>query len=343
MALSEATGNKFSYMPKAERKNVEEESRKLTNDEWFDYQVKYGQNMTAAGEAMINNELYKNMDATQKEAALQDIYTAVKSSVNNEYKERNLTGAAKVYANEGLDAAIDYVIYGNALSDNGLTNNEKNRGLLEENGLDYVNDIKRQKEEKAAINTDGNSSVTQDEILDYLNKGDYSNEEAQKIWDTYKRSNSKKELQKNSNGEWELSGSSNKASSNSNKTLTINSTGNNNIDARNKAKAKMRDDALSNKSVDDEIASLPTASQWAVSNGSTSYDLHDAKGYKKAKAAGISDDEWINAYWAANTDRNSHVTKGEAQAYIDALQGLSQSDKRAWFDYLIGTRAKNPY
>jgi hypothetical protein len=314
-------------MPKAVRKNVEDESRKLTNDEWYDYQVKYGQSMTAAGEAMINNELYKNMDATQKEAALQDIYTAVKSSVNNEYKERNLTGAAKVYANEGLDATIDYVIYGNTLTANGLTNNEKNRGLLEENGLDYVNEIKRQKEEKAAINTDGNSSVSQDEILDYLNKGDYSNDEAQKIWDTYKRSNSKKELQKNSNGEWELSGGSNKKSSNSNKTSTT-------LADYKKARE------ITSKSEIPSADDLPTADSsdglnWSLNNG---YDLKNTKTYARAKEAGISDSDFVNAWWAADTDGNGYMKKAEAQAYVNALQGLSKEEKNKWFNVLYKGR-----
>lgn len=344
MALSEETGNKYSYMPKAVRKNVEDESRKLTNDEWYGYQVKYGQSMTAAGEAMINNKLYANMDSAQKEAALQDIYTAVKSSINNEYKERSLTGAAKVYANEGLEAAIDYVIYGNALSDNGLTNNEKNRSLLAENGIDYVNELNRQKEEKAAINTDSNASVTQQEVIDYLNKGNYSKEEADKIWNTYKNSNSKKELQKNPNGEWELSGGSNKTSSNSKKTSSTKKaderfyTGNSTLDARIKAKQKAQQEVKANKSEE-----VPEVGGWSVEHNGKSYDLKNTKTYQRAQAAGWKDEDFLTHFHGSDTDNSGTITKSEAKAYIDALGGLSRKEKHDMFEILRTRKSKNPY
>ena len=312
MALSEATGNKFSYMPKAERKNVEDEARKLTNDEWYDYQVKYGQSMTAAGEAMINNELYANMNATQKEAALQNIYTAVKSCVNNEYKKRDLDGAAKVYANDGLDAAIDYVIYGQM---------------------------------KNQIDTDGNGSIKQDEVLNFINNGHQN--EAEKIWNRYK-GNSKKELQKNSNDEWELTGGSNKTSSSSKKTSSAKKTedsekfytGNPTLDARIKAKQKAQQEAKAKKT---ENAIPEVGGSWSVESNGKTYDLKKTKTYQRAQSAGWSDSDFLKHFHGADADHGGTITKAEAKAYIDALSGLSRQEKHDMFEILRTRKAKNPY
>jgi hypothetical protein len=357
MKLSEETGNKFSYMPKATRKNVEEESRKLTNDEWYDYQVKYGQSMTEAGEAMLNNKYYPEMSPGEKEEALQDIYTAVKSAVNSEYKEKNLTGAAKAYAEEGLDAAIDYVVYSNALKNNGITNNEKNRALLQENGMSYIEEIKADMKEKDDINAtdpNGKSNITQQEVIDYLNKNNMSEEKAKSIWDKYK-GNSPKELQKNSNGEWELNAPKKESKKSSSKDTDLKLTGNNTLDARIKAKANWKNNAAStgsSKAKETTSTSkneIPVAgvkasdSSWSVKVGDRTYDLHDSKGYKKAQSLGVSDNDWLNMYKAADANKNGKNTKDEVNAYIKALGDLTNSQKADYFDMLIGTKAKNPY
>lgn len=198
--LSEATGNKYSYMPKANKKDLENDNIKLSNQQWEEYQTRYGQEMTNAGTAMMQTPEYSNMNDVERENAMSDIYSAVRTAINSEYKNTELKGASKAYAEGGIDAALDYVIYGNMVKDLGLQNNEKNRTMAKEEG---VEGLQKRMDEKSNIDADGNGSYKQDEILNYINNG--HQDEADRIWSEYY--SGKKTISKNANGNYEISDS----------------------------------------------------------------------------------------------------------------------------------------
>jgi hypothetical protein len=307
--IFEKTGEE-GVLPKYQA-SLKVDGQRVSPEDYTNFARTYGETNYDIRDALSKDEWFNSLDDLDKAEVLKDINNLSKnvgkSSVIPEFSVNSKPYEA--YQSGGVEGLIDYYKF------------QDIKDLIDNAG-------------------DGNGSLKQDEILDYINDGHQN--EAEKIWDYFKGNRKSNLVSENGVYTLEQSKNTDKVEDDGNKsssTATSKSGGSNLADL----KKNRTITSTPQKSVDEEIASLPTASQWAVSNGSTSYDLHDAKGYKKAKAAGISDDEWINAYWAANTDRNSHVTKGEAQAYIDALQGLTQSDKRAWFDYLIGTRAKNPY
>jgi len=74
---------------------------------------------------------------------------------------------------------------------------------------------------------------------------------------------------------------------------------------------------------------------WDLNNG---YNLKNTKTYQRAKDAGISDSDFANAWWAADTDGNGYMKKSEAQAYVNALENLSDEERNKWFHVLYKGR-----
>lgn len=111
--ISDITGNKTSYLPKTERKNVDTDEHKLTNQEWVDYQQKYYGELSNAGNKLLETENYKSATPEEQENALQYMYSNLKSAINSEYNGKEVSGAAKEYVNagggeKGVQAVVDY-------------------------------------------------------------------------------------------------------------------------------------------------------------------------------------------------------------------------------------------
>lgn len=195
-----------------------------------------------------------------------------------------------------------------------------------------------------AIDTDNSESINQDEVLSYLNDNKVTSQsEADKIWAAY--GNNWKSIPSLVNGEWASKSSKSKSTSSNNS--GIKPTGNNDLDTKLKAKQKVREDYQKNKiPIADDLpeANQSTASSdglnWQLNNG---YNLKTTKTYERAQAAGIPDSDFVNAFWAADTSGNGKITKDEAKAYLNALNDLSQEEKRKWFDVLVTRKSKNPY
>ena len=127
--------------------------------------------------------------------------------------EKDFSGAAKAYDEGGSQGLIDYYRAKDALATMGATNNPQNRELITESmnngtfdemeqlGFD-VNLIKKYQhaadripslnpasfeQQFHAIDASGNNSITQDEVIAYLNQNPnaYNEEEALRIWDAY--------------------------------------------------------------------------------------------------------------------------------------------------------------
>ena len=157
--LSGITGNKTSYLPKANRNKVDTEDHTLTNQEYLEYQQRHNGELNRAGEALMNSEMYNMADDQTKESMLSNVYSAVSTAINSEYNGKELTGAAKAYAEGGMDAVIDYVQYGGILKQYDLENNEKNREMVKKGGIEAVQQASQAKEFMDEAGVTSNSKV----------------------------------------------------------------------------------------------------------------------------------------------------------------------------------------
>ena len=118
-------------------------------------------------------------------------------------------------------------------------------------------------------------------------------------------------------------------------------TGNSTLDARIKAKQAMQEKAKAEKNQIPEAGvesiSAGTANSddaWQLSNG---YNLKNTQTYQRAQAAGVSDNDFLNAWNAADADGNGYMKKAEAQAYVNALP---KDERSKWFNILYKSNRK---
>ena len=188
------------------------------------------------------------------------------------------------------------------------------------------------------IDTD-NNGIKNAEIIDFLNRKKVTSEaEAKDIWQTY--GGGEKSTPKLKNGEWTTGKTSTKGTD---KSAEVPATGNSTLDARLKAKEKMREDAKNNSlpGAEDLPKAESTAEEttdssglnWQLNNG---YDLASTQTYQRAKAAGVSDADFNNAWWAADADGNGYMKKAEAWNY--ASQFPTKEEQQMWFHILYKGR-----
>ena len=223
MRLFEATGNNIAFQPGVTINDLKSEDHVPTAEEFTQYQQAAYGNMNQIATQVINSSYYQNLTDGDKEALLDSIYKAVKSVEKANIlgtDKSNLSGAAKAYDEGGAEGIMDYFTAKETLDSMGATNNPQNRELvteamnngtfdeMEQLGFD-VNLIKRYnhaaeripslnpttfQQQFNAIDTSidgtGNNSITQKEIIAYLNQNPtgYNEEEALRIWDAYLQS-----------------------------------------------------------------------------------------------------------------------------------------------------------
>ena len=91
---------------------------------------------------MLNNEYYQSLknsgDYLAAEELLTKAYNASRAVTNSRYTDKELTGASKAYKEGGVNGLMDYLTLGKQLQDAGITNNEKHREELKEEGQTYI-------------------------------------------------------------------------------------------------------------------------------------------------------------------------------------------------------------
>ena len=223
MRLFEATGNNIAFQPGVTINDLKSEDHVPTAEEFTQYQQAAYGNMNQIASQVIASDYYQTLTDGDKEALLDSIYKAVKSVEKANIlgtDKSNLSGAAKAYDEGGAEGMMDYFTAKETLDSMGATNNPQNRELvteamnngtfdeMEQLGFD-VNLIKRYnhaaeripslnpttfQQQFNAIDTSidgtGNNSITQKEIIAYLNQNPtgYNEEEALRIWDAYLQS-----------------------------------------------------------------------------------------------------------------------------------------------------------
>jgi hypothetical protein len=226
MRLFESTGNNVAFQPSVTMSELKKDDHVPTAEEFTRYQQQAYGAMNSVATQLIGSDYYNSLSDGDKEQLLADTYSAIKTVEKTDILNGDtdtFSGAAKAYYEGGEEGLIEYMTARSALSQMGMANNEKNREMvldtLHNDGEEGVNEMVERSQELAdagldanmqfkydhainyipsltptqftetwnTINTDGNTSIKQQEILDYLNQKPtaYTDAQAMEYWNAY--------------------------------------------------------------------------------------------------------------------------------------------------------------
>ena len=218
MRLYESIGDNRAFEPTVTMSELKVDDHVPTAQEFTEYQrAAYGA-MNEAAQELFDTEAYENMTDEEKVNVLAQLYSSIKTVEKKnilDLDKDNLSGPEKAYDQDGVDGLIEYLTVKNYLSQMGMQNNEKNRQIvldtLNEGGTEAVEQMVSDSQELSesdvfrynhatnyipsltpsefsdlwtAINADGNTSIKQSEVIDYLNQNpeDFDAETALQYW-----------------------------------------------------------------------------------------------------------------------------------------------------------------
>ena len=218
MRLYESIGDNRAFEPTVTMSELKVDDHVPTAEEFTEYQrAAYGA-MNEAAQELFDTEAYEDMTDEEKVNVLAQLYSSIKTVEKKnilDLDKDNLSGPEKAYDENGVDGLIEYLTVKNYLSQMGLQNNEKNRQVvldaLNEGGTEAVQQMINDSQELSesdvfrynhatnyipsltpsefsdlwtTINTDGNTSIKQSEVIDYLNQNpeDFDAETALQYW-----------------------------------------------------------------------------------------------------------------------------------------------------------------
>ena len=242
MRLYESTNSNQAFEPTVTISELKVDDHVPTAEEYTEYQRNAYGAMNEVASQVIESEYYNGLSDDDKVSMLADIYSAIKTVEKKNVlglDTSNLTGADKAYFEGGTDGLIEYMTVRSVLSQMGMQNNASNReqimNVLNQGGVDAVNQMVEESQELEAaglntnmqfkyehatnyipsltptqfantwneINTDGNTGIKQQEILDYLNQNPQSHvNDAMLYWQAYGDSSWTKVPVLNEDGVW---------------------------------------------------------------------------------------------------------------------------------------------
>lgn len=136
--LYEATGKQV--YPEVYTGKVDGE--RLSKADHTKYQTLFGQTTNELFEKAILSPDYANLDDDQKADVITSLRTLAKDVADHDIGGKTLSSSKQkdydLYKSEGADAVIEKKLAGKVLNDAGITNNEKNRALYQEQGQEFI-------------------------------------------------------------------------------------------------------------------------------------------------------------------------------------------------------------
>ena len=243
MRLFESTNSNRAFEPTVTISELKVDDHVPTAEEYTEYQRNAYGAMNEVASQVIGSEYYNGLSDDDKVSMLADIYSAIKTVEKKNVlglDTSGLTGAEKAYHENGVDGLIDYMTVRSVLSQMGMQNNATNReqvlNTLNQGGVNAVNQMIEESQELQdaglstnmqfkyehatnyipsltptqfadtwnAINADGNTTIKQQEIIDYLNQNPQSHtEDAMLYWQAYGSSDWASIPVLSENGVWE--------------------------------------------------------------------------------------------------------------------------------------------
>ena len=242
MRLYESTNSNRAFEPTVTISELKVDDHVPTAEEYTEYQRNAYGAMNEVASQVIESEYYNSLSDDDKVSMLADIYSAIKTVEKKNVlglDTSGLTGADKAYFEGGTDGLIEYMTVRSVLSQMGMQNNATNReqvmNVLNQGGVDAVNQMVEESQELEAaglntnmqfkyehatnyipsltptqfadtwnaINADGNTTIKQQEIIDYLNQNPQSHvNDAMLYWQAYGDSSWTKVPVLNEDGVW---------------------------------------------------------------------------------------------------------------------------------------------
>ena len=223
MRLFEETRSYDAFQPKMERSYLETDDHTTNAEEFRKFSRNANSAMNEIASSVIESDFYQDLDDEDKQKMLKNIYDAVRQGERAEIlgTEDDLKGAAKAYYEGGEEGLIDYLTIGSALNQMGLNNNASYRPTIQEkideggaeavqqmvsdsltltdlgasqnmifkydHASQYIPSLNPETfyETFNTIDTSNNESITQAELIDYINSGKYDEQAAMQLWQAY--------------------------------------------------------------------------------------------------------------------------------------------------------------
>jgi len=220
--LYEETKDPKAFQPKISLNYLKVDDHIPTTKEYTEFLQIADKAMNQAALDLMDSDYYDNLSSEQKVEALNGMYSTIQKVERANYLDLDteFTGADKAYAEGGEEGLINYIIAKSTLNEMGLQNNPANRDKviqkMDEGGSGAVQEMVDQAKELEEaglstsmqfsyehatkympslspsefaityneINTDGNTSIKQSEVIDYLNKNPdkYDSDTALQYW-----------------------------------------------------------------------------------------------------------------------------------------------------------------
>lgn len=328
--ISDVTGNAKAYMPRASRTKVDTEDHTLSNKEWLDYQQKYGKEMTAAGNMVMDSDAYRAADDATKEKMLDDIYSTVASAINSDYNGKDIDKAAQKYKEEGLEGLQEYLDakynpygldkdtytklkdagedlsvyegYGDALEEYGLNDNADNREYWKQAGVDGLQAIAYYNQ--SFIDAGMDKAYTSKSAYQAFNDGKL---EEYKEYRDYLKANGLQDSEKRWN-EYQQSG----------------------IPTSSSGQGFRQEVATTDQSSQQSEVSVDPITQ--IQNSGVKINALDSAWAKASNAnPGITPEDFINTWSAIDANNNGNFTKDEWVNFLNA-SGLDPQAAEPYFD-----------
>ena len=331
--LYEATGSSSAYQPKIGINSLKTEDHTPTTEEYTEFLQITDSAMNQVASELIQSDYYAGLTDEQRVDTLNSIYTAVQSVEKARYlgTDKEFSGASKAYEDGGTQGLIDYFVAKNTLADMGVQNNPDNREVIteamnngtfdemEQLGFDF-NSVKKYEHATNyipsltpaqfqntwnAINTDGNTSIKIDEVIDYLNRdpGAYTSETALQYWNAFYTGTSEK-IPVLVNGEWQAEKASQQSSSTAD---DIGQYGAGNIDLYNRPQYIQPDGSVS------------TVNSMSINDGGMEVLIPTIAYDNYGRPYQMTDQEAINHYYQTGEYLGKFKTVQEADAYAEKL------------------------
>jgi hypothetical protein len=206
-----------------ERSYLETDDHTTNAEEFRKFSRNANSAMNEIASSVIESDFYQDLDDEDKQKMLKNIYDAVRQGERAEIlgTEDDLKGAAKAYYEGGEEGLIDYLTIGSALNQMGLSNNASYRPTIQEkideggaeavqqmvsdsltltdlgasqnmifkydHASQYIPSLNPETfyETFNTIDTSNNESITQAELIDYINSGKYDEQAAMQLWQAY--------------------------------------------------------------------------------------------------------------------------------------------------------------
>lgn len=230
MRLFEETRSYDAFQPKMERSYLETEDHTPTAEEFERFSRRANSAMNRIARDVIDSDYYQALNDDYKQKMLKNIYDAVRQGERVDIlglDPDSLSGAAKAYYEDGDEGLVNYLTAGSALNQMGMSNSESYRdkvlNTLETGGTEAVQQMINDSQDLislgfnenmvfkynhatdyipsltpeefsdvwTAIDSDGNSSIKQDEVIAFLNQNPnaYNNDSVMQYWNAFGASN----------------------------------------------------------------------------------------------------------------------------------------------------------